>query len=118
MKIRPVDENGDILPVLSPVDLLRGAPAVAQLAEYRLNLLTGDWWENPSSGNSAVDMLAGSRLTAADQQVLANYLSEYIRKTPGVLELREVRSSVGNRRFFYSCIAETADGPAEMEFMI
>ena len=43
MVIRPVDENGDVLPVLSPSDLSRGVPANALLARDRLQLLTGDW---------------------------------------------------------------------------
>ena len=35
---RPVDASGDILPVLSPADLLRGTEAVAQLVRERLEL--------------------------------------------------------------------------------
>ena len=52
MILRPTDESGDILPVLSSADLLRGAPAVARLVEDRLQFLAGDWWENRTWGNA------------------------------------------------------------------
>ena len=42
MIIRPVDENGDILPVLVSASLLRGAGAVARLVKDRLELLELD----------------------------------------------------------------------------
>ena len=50
MILRPVDDNGDVLPVLSSGDLLRGAEAVAQLVRDRLTLFIGEWWENSSVG--------------------------------------------------------------------
>ena len=51
MVLRPVDENGDILPVLASASLLKGAEAVARLVKDRLELLSGDWWENLTWGN-------------------------------------------------------------------
>ena len=45
MLLRPADVSGDILPVLSSRVLLSGPEAVARLAEYRLSLLAGEWWE-------------------------------------------------------------------------
>ena len=53
---RPVDASGDILPVLSSGDLLRGAEAVAQLVRERLELYAGDWWENSDWGNEVLQM--------------------------------------------------------------
>ena len=63
MVIRPVDEDGDILPVLSPVNLLKGVKAETELIRDRLHLLSGDWWENPFWGNAALDMLKENRYT-------------------------------------------------------
>ena len=63
---RPVDESGDILPVRSSADLLRGSRAAAQLVRERLALYTGGWWENPAWGSELPEMLAESRLTEAD----------------------------------------------------
>ena len=118
MKIRPQDGQGDILPVLSSSDMLRGAPAAALLVKERLKLFAGEWWENPGAGNAVLEMLRESRLTGADTQLLSNYLSGYIRKTPGVLEVREVKASVENRRFSFSCTVETAEGSAEITYML
>ena len=116
MLCRPVDSSGDILPVLSASDLLTGVRAETELVRNRLKLLTGEWWENPDWGNGILEMLKESRLTEADQQVLANYISGYIRKTPGVLDVREGKVSVEGRRFRYSCEIVTEDGAAEISF--
>ncbi len=116
MICRPLDAGGDILPVLSSSDLLTGARAVAELVRNRLWLIAGDWWENPDWGNGILEMLKESRLTEADQQVLANYISGYIRKPPGVLDVREVKVAVEGRRFRYSCEIVTADGTAQISF--
>ena len=118
MVIRPVDENGDILPVLSPGSMKKGAAAAALLVGCRLNLLTGDWWENPEQGNPVIDMLGESRLTEADRQALAACLESYIRETPGVLDVRDITSSAEGRQFRLSCIVETEEGAAEIRWSI
>ena len=116
MRIRGRDENGDILPVLGLADLVSGGEAVALLVKDRLTMYTGEWWENPEWGNGILEMLKESRLTEADQQVLANYISGYIRKTPGVLDVREVKVSVEGRRFRYSCEIVTENGTARVQY--
>lgn len=50
MLIRPADASGDVLPVLSYRDLLSGPETVAQLVQYRLSLLRGEWWKTPEEG--------------------------------------------------------------------
>ena len=118
MRLRPVDENGDILPVLVSASLLKGPEAVAWLVKDRLELLAGDWWENPAWGNAVVDMLRESRLTEADTRALANYLTSYIRQTPGVLEVEDAAISVEGRRFSFSCRVDTEEGPAEIDYSL
>ena len=113
---RPVDASGDILPVLSAADLLRGGQAVAQLVRERLELLAGDWWENPAWGNEVLEMLQESRLTEADQQALASYLSSYILETPGVQKVEDVAFSAEGRRFSYRCTVLTEDSSAEINY--
>ena len=115
MILRPVDSSGDILPVLSSAELLRDAPAVARLVRDRLDLLSGEWWENPARGNAILDMLRESRFTEADRQVLASYITSYIRETPGVQDVDDVTFSVENgRQFTYSCIVVTGSGSEEI----
>lgn len=119
MLLRPVDETGDILPVLSSATLLRDAPAVARLVKDRLELLAGEWWENPAWGNAVLDMIQESRFTEADQQVFASYITSYIRETPGVRDVDDVTFSIGEgRQFSYSCTVVTDNGYAEVDFSI
>ena len=116
MILRPVDETGDILPVLSSADLLRGAEAAALLAENRLNLYAGDWWEHPSAGNEILELLRESRLTEADGRTLSAYLVSYLRETPGVREISDIAFRAEGRRFFFSCTIETDAGSAGVSY--
>ena len=116
MILRPVDENGDVLPVLSSADLLRDVLAVARLVKDRLELLAGDWWENLTWGNGIINMLQESRLTEADTQALVSYLSSYIRETPGVLDVRDAVGSVNGKQFSFSCTVDTEYGDAEINY--
>ena len=115
MILRPVEASGDILPVLSSAALLRDAPAVARLVKDRLEMLSGEWWENPAWGNAAVEMLQESRFTEGDLQTLASYITSYIRETPGVQDVDEVTFSVSDgRQFSCSCIVVTDSGSEEI----
>lgn len=116
MIMRPVNASGDILPVLASSDMVKGAQAVALLVRDRLELLVGDWWENPEKGNSILQMLRDTRLTESDQQALGTYLSSYIRETDGVQDIRDVSFSVVGRRFSFSCVIDTEDGSAEIRY--
>ena len=116
MIMRPVNASGDILPVLASSDMVKGAAAVALLVRDRLDLLVGDWWENPEKGNSILQMMKESRLTGADQQALGTYLSSYIREMDGVQDIRDVSFSVVGRRFSFSCTVLTEDGTAELVY--
>ena len=116
MIIRPMDENGDILPVLASASLFRDKDAVARLIRCRLELLAGDWWENSAWGNNIIEMLKEGRYTESNQQVLASYLSSYIRNTPGVRDLQNVSFSVTGSQFHYECIITTEYGETEIEY--
>lgn len=116
MILRPTDAFGDILPVLSLSDMMTGKRAGAELTRNWLNLFTGEWWENLSWGNEILDMLRESRLTEADQQVLATYLSSYIRKIPGVQDVKDVKISIENKQFHFTCEVETEEGSETIQF--
>ena len=118
MILRPVDSNGDILPVLSSSALVQGAPAVALLVRDRLELLSGDWWEDPALGNAVVELLKESCFTDTDRMALSSYLSSYIRETPGVLDVRDVSFSGEGKEFSFSCTVDTEDGEAGIDYMI
>ena len=116
MRMRPTDENGDVLPVLHTGEMLPGALAVASLVQSRLELYSGDWWENPSWGNEILRMLREGRLTNADAQALSTYLTEYVRETSGVRDVTDVRFSVEGHRFSWECTVLTTEGTAEVRF--
>ena len=118
MILRPVDENGDMLPVLSSARMLKGAEAVARLIRCRLSLYTGEWWENPALGNGILEMLRDSRLTEADGQSLAAYITSFIRETPGVLDVRDAVCSMTDRRFHYSCTVDTDSGSVTVYYSL
>ena len=118
MLLRPVDASGDILPVLVSSDLLSGPEAVAQLVQYRLSLLRGEWWENPENGFFILDTLQGSRITEADASALSSQISAYVRETPGVREVEDVRFSVDGRRFSWSCSVRTEEGTAIVNYEV
>ena len=118
MILRPLDDHKDILPVLRSSDLARAAWAEALLAQSRLDLLVREWWENLHWGNEILELLKDSRLTQADGQALASYLTGYIRKTAGVTDVRDVTFALEGRRFSYSCLVECADGTFEITYSI
>ena len=118
MKLRPVDQNGDVLPVLHASDLFSGSLAVAKLVEDRLNLFSGDWWENPSWGNEILRMLQEGRLTEADAQSLSTYLSGYVRSTSGVKEVQDEKWDLSGNRFSWSCTVLTEYGSSEIYYEI
>ena len=110
MRIRPTDQNGDVLPVLHASDLFSGDLAVAKLVEDRLNLYFGDWWENPAWGNEILRMLQEGRLTEADAQSLSTYLAGYVRSTSGVKEVQDENWDLSGHRFSWSCTVLTEYG--------
>ncbi|MBQ6721355.1 MAG: hypothetical protein IJQ88_04240 [Clostridia bacterium] len=118
MWIRPTDENGDVLPVLHTGEMFSGALAVASLVESRLNLYSGDWWENPAWGNEILRMLQEGRLTNADVQALSTYLTEYVRETSGVQDVMDVRFSIEGHRFGWECTVLTVYGEARVDFEV
>ena len=116
MILRPVDETGDILPVLSSADLLSDPEAVARLVQYRLSLLQGEWWETPGEGFFILVEMREGRITEADGTVLSSRITAYIRETPGVQDAEDVRFSVSGRRFSYACDIRTEKGSAGVSY--
>ena len=116
MTIRPVDASGDILPVMSSSAMLSGQEAVVALVRDRLNLLTGEWWENPEWGCGIVEMLRSSRITEQDVPAIASYLASYIAATTGVVTVEDVATAVNGRQFSFSCRVITKDGSGEVTY--
>ena len=118
MILRPVDGSGDILPVLSSSALVSDPESVVLLVRDRLNLLSGEWWENPSWGCGIFDMIRSGRVTERDVSALSSYLSSYIAATRGVQSVEDVRTAVSGRRFSYSCRVMTEQGSGMVSYNI
>ena len=116
MLLRPVDASSDILPVISSSVLLSGPEAVALLVQDRLSLLQGEWWENPENGFFILETLQESRVTDADAVSVSSMITAYIRETPGVRDVGNVRFAVEGKRFSYSCEIRTEEGNAEVNY--
>ena len=116
MLLRPADTSGDVLPVLSSRDLLSGPEAAAQLVQDRLSLMTGEWWENPEKGFFILERMRESRVTEADASSLSSQITAYIRETPGVRDVENVRFSAEGRQFSYACEIRTEEGNAEVNY--
>ena len=114
MLSRPVDESGDILPVLSSSDLLTGVSAVAIGIRDLLRMYTGDWWENPDLGNEVLYLLADSRCTDQDAETHSSYLVSYLLEFPGVQSVTDVSSSFSGRVFIFSCTVHTEAGDTDI----
>ena len=115
MVLRPMDASGDILPILKPGDTLTGAAAIARLAAHLLQLLAGEWWEDPRHGNEVLDMLA-SRMSASDLPAFSSYISTYILQTPGIVDVRDVSCSLTGRTASFRCTLVTESGEESLEY--
>ena len=120
MRIRPADASGDILPVLSSSSMVSDPESVVILVRDRLNLLSGEWWENPAWGCEIFDMIRSGRVTESDIPSLASYLSSYIASTPGVRSVEDASAAVSGRRFAFSCrvLTELGSGTVQYETAI
>lgn len=118
MRIRARSSNGDILPILHISDMLSGSEAVALLVEERLKMFCGEWWENPDLGNKILRMLQEGRLTEADSQSLSTYLSDFVRKTEGVLDVKDESFSYVDRVYRWECTVLTDFGQAAVSYSI
>ena len=116
MLLRPVDASGDIQPVLSTSVLVSDPESVVLLVRDRLNLLVGEWWENPAWGCEIFDMIRSGRVSEQDVSALASYLSSYIAATPGVQSVKDVHTAVSGRRFIYSCRVLTQQGSGSVQY--
>jgi len=79
-------------------------------------MLTGQWWENRTTGCAIIDMIRESRMTETDLQAISSYLSTYIAQTTGVIDVRDINVSSSGRRFLYSCTVITDTGSAPVEY--
>ena len=119
MLSRPVDSSGDVLPVLTPADLLSGPEAAAAGLSDHLRLFAGDWWEYADRGNEIPDLLSAGLRSERDLETLSGYLTSYVRDFPPVSSVSDAHASFSGRTFTFSCTVRTGSGgeiPAAFSF--
>lgn len=113
MRYRPIDENGDMMPVNTMDDMKDGASAVLLAVHSRMRLLQGEWWEDRSLGFRIPQILFDGTRMPYGVASLANYITSYIAQTEGVTAVTEVLAYMEDRVMHYSCAILTGDGQIE-----
>ena len=114
MRVRPIDADGDMMPIMSNSQLLDGSKAVVQIARDRLKFYRGDWWENPSRGIRIPDFLLET-IRKRDVQFFTRYMTSFIAGTPGVTGITGVMVSFEKRKLTFSCYLQTKEGTEPLE---
>ena len=103
MTLRPMDENGDVLPVSSSSRMCSGPSAVGSLAFLRLKLYQGDWWEDEEEGCGILELLRRNRISSGNLSLLSSSLSSYLAQTPGAMDIRNAEITMNGHLASYSC---------------
>ena len=111
--VRPVDENGDFIPVYSLDQMLSGSDAVRQVVNLRLTFYSGEWWEDPEIGFLAPDFLVQSAMSG-DVDMLGKYIAAYVANTEGVQSVEDVSATYSNHEMIFYCLVLTDDGDEEV----
>ena len=106
MLVRPVGENGDMIPIAFSSQMIEGGNAVAQIVKQRLLLYFGEWWENESLGFRVPQFLVEG-VRQENLQMLSKYISSYVADTEGVDSVVNSTVSLNGRRMSYSCVVRT-----------
>jgi len=93
-------------------DFLTGVEAVAQAIGTKLNLFTGEWWENQLEGLPLYTDILGQMIGDADIPVITNIYLERILETPNTTEILSYDPSFDfeTREYSLSAKVNTAFG--------
>ena len=114
MIIRPVDAQGDMMPISKADQMITGARAVAQAVKARLGLNYGEWWEDEEIGFQIPDFLAETYKTN-QVDVLAKYIVGYISETKEVSSVSGVNVWTEGRTMYFSATINTQDESVNVE---
>lgn len=114
MKVRPLDINGDMMPIQQSSQLLDGAQAVAQVAKERLAFYYGEWWEDETLGIRIPDFLMSS-VRESDISLFAKYITSYLGETEGVIGISGASVELKGKQMIYRATILTEFGSAGVE---
>lgn len=113
MRVRPLDANGDFMPIYSAEQMVSGGEAVGQVIKLRLKFLHGEWWEDPDIGFRIPDFLAETA-RSGDIDMLGKYISAYVSESEGVRSIEDMNISYENHTMTFACSVLTDDGESEV----
>ena len=109
MIVRPLDENGDMMPIHSTSQMIGGDKAVAQVIRLRMDLEYGEWWEDESIGFRVPGFLVDG-VRKGDIDMLAKYIASYVSNTQEVRAVTNVAASFNGHEMIFSCAAVMENG--------
>lgn len=109
MIVRPLDANGDMMPIRNLDQMVDGAVAVAQVIHLRIDLEYGEWWEDETIGFRVPEFLARG-VRKGDINMLAKYIASYVSETTNVRAVTEVAASFVGHTATFRCRALTDSG--------
>lgn len=112
MRVRPLGQDGDYIPIYSLEQMKAGEDAVRQVIDLRLRFYHGEWWEDPDIGFRIPDFLVESA-RSGDVDLLSKYISGYISSTLGVRAIEDVSTTFSGHDLNYSCLVLTETGESE-----
>jgi hypothetical protein len=107
--------NGDYSFGNNANDFQSGTLAVSQAIKTNLLLLYGEWWEAIDKGLPLFQNILGQPGTPENQQAIDLLVQGNISSTPGVLNIKNFKSTYENRTYSLICTVETQYGDATVE---
>ena len=109
MRVRPLDEQGDYIPIYNTDQMITGKDAVAQVVNVRLQFYYGEWWEDRTLGFRAPEFLVNSA-RSGDTNLLSKYIASYISGTEGVRAVTDIVSTMEEHVLRFYCRVITNEG--------
>ena len=113
--MRPVDKQGDILPVLSRSNLMSGIEAAGRLAEAALQLQQGEWWEEALACSPVLAILRDDTFGEEKAQELEREIPRHLRELPGAASVEDAAVIRKGSRLIFRCRLLTDSGEGEVQ---
>lgn len=114
MRVRPVNDEGDMMPIQNDSQMLKDGEAVAQIVKSRLSFYQGEWWEDARLGIRIPEFLADN-IRRSDVDILGKYITSYVAETDGVTGIGDVSVEYINRALIYRALLQTNFGAEVVE---
>lgn len=115
LKYRALDANGDMVFGHGDADFLSGLDAISQAIKTRLRAIEGEWWEGDPGALPYFTEILGAPGTKQQQDSIDLMIINRIMNTVGVVSVSDVKSSIANRQYHFTCKVQTVYGETTAE---